>query len=468
MPIPWDQRSALTALRTGHLQSAVVMGYRKPDGTVIWLSSTSQPLYRDGAPEPSGVFTTFIDVTTQKLAEHARDALESQLRESQKMEAMGTLAGGIAHDFNNILAAILGNVALARDDIDVDHPAAISLDEIGKAGERAKLLVQQILAFSRKQPQNFLDQPLQPIVEDTIRLLRATLPAGIAIDTYFEGQPVNVNADGTQIGQVLMNLCTNAWHAMARAGARIDAGTKASMGVRLDSMQLDEATADRFGLAPGGCFARLTVTDTGEGMDASTVGRIFEPFYTTKPVGQGTGLGLAVVHGIVKAHGGAIGVTSTPGAGSIFEVLLPASGAVAAPHASAEAGARVSGDGKRVMYIDDEAPMVFLVKRMLQKRGYTVSGFERPEEALAAIRLEPQGYDIVVSDFNMPHLSGLDVAREVRALNPALPMVVTSGYLTEELRVNAGAIGVRHLIYKPNTVEELCEAIARVLTPSAS
>jgi len=469
MPVPWDRRSALTALRTGHLQSAVVMGYRKPDGTVLWLSSTSQPLYRDGAAQPSGVFTTFIDVTTQKLAEHARDALESQLRESQKMEAMGTLAGGIAHDFNNILAAILGNVALARDDIEMDHPAAISLNEIGKAGERAKMLVQQILAFSRKQPQNFLDQPLQPIVEDTIRLLRATLPAGIEIDTRFEGPLVNVNADGTQIGQVLMNLCTNAWHAMAKAGARIDAVTKARMEVRLDSMQLDEATAKRFGLAPGGCFARLTVTDTGVGMDASTLARIFEPFYTTKPVGQGTGLGLAVVHGIVKAHGGAIAVASTPGHGSTFEVLLPASGVVAAPPASsAEAGARVLGDGKRVMYIDDEAPMVFLVKRMLQKRGYTVSGFERPEEALAAIRLEPQGYDIVVSDFNMPHLSGLDVAREVRALNPALPMVVTSGYLTEELRANAGAIGVRHLIYKPNTVEELCEAIAQVLTPSVS
>ncbi len=187
LPVPWDQRSALTALRTGHLQSAVVLGYRKPDGTVIWMSSTSQPLYRNGEPEPSGVFKTFVDVTTQKQAEHARDALEAQLRESQKMEAMGTLAGGIAHDFSNILAAILGNVALARDDIEVDHPAAVSLDEIGKAGERAKLLVQQILAFSRKQPQNFLDQPLRPIVEDTLRLLRATLPAGITIDTQFEG-----------------------------------------------------------------------------------------------------------------------------------------------------------------------------------------------------------------------------------------------------------------------------------------
>ncbi len=469
VPIPWDQRSALTALRTGHLQSAVVMGYRKPDGTVLWLSSTSQPLYREGAQEPSGVFTTFVNVTTQKLAEHARDALEAQLRESQKMEAMGTLAGGIAHDFNNILAAILGNVALARDDIGNDHPAAVSLDEIGKAGERAKLLVQQILAFSRKQPRNFLDQPLQPIVEDTIRLLRATLPAGIEIETRFEGPQTNVNADGTQIGQVLMNLCTNAWHAMAKPGAQRVAGANARMSVRLDTLRLDASSAPRFGLAPGGVFARLTVTDTGEGMDAATLARIFEPFYTTKPVGQGTGLGLAVVHGIVKAHGGAIAVTTAPGQGSTFEVLLPSSGVAVASHASStNAMSAVSGQGKHVMYIDDEAPMVFLVKRMLQKRGYTVSGYERPEEALAALRAAPEGYDVVVSDFNMPQLSGLDVAREVRDLNPALPMVVTSGYLTEELRARSGALGVRHLIYKPNTVEELCEAIAQVLASPVS
>ncbi len=467
--IPQAERSAHVALRTGRLQSDMVMGYCRPDGTVLWLSSTSQPLFDGADPMPSRVFTTVTDVTARKQAEAARDALEVQLRESQKMEAMGTLAGGIAHDFNNILGAILGNVALARDDVGVGHPALESLDEIGKAGERAKHLVLQILAFSRKQPQHFVDQPLRRVIEDTLSLLRATLPAGVEIETHFERASVSVNADATQIGQVLMNLCTNAWHAVVQAGAQSAAARQGKIMVSLGHLQLDTGAAARFGNAPAGRYAHLSVSDNGPGMDATTQSRIFEPFFTTKPFGEGTGLGLAVVHGIVKAHGGAIAVSSTLGVGSSFEVILPASSAPSMPAPTVTSLPKVAATTNRhVMYVDDEPSMVFLVTRMLKKLGYRVTAFDRPEQAIVALRTDPAAFDVLVSDFNMPGLSGLDVARAALQIRPALPVVIASGYITEELRAGADQLGVQHLIYKPNTVEELCQAITLVLESGPS
>ena len=459
VPIPTEKRSALVALRTGKLQADIVMGYCQPGGGIQWLSSTSQPLFSDGEVSPSGVFTTVTDITARKLAEAERHALEGQLRESQKMEAMGTLAGGIAHDFNNILGAILGNVALARDDIGIGHPAQTSLDEIGKAGGRARQLVQQILAFSRKQPQHFVDQSLRDVVEDTLGLLRATLPAGVQIETRHDAALLNVRADATQIGQVLMNLCTNAWHAVTSAGAQTG-----KILVEMDRFDVDASAAPRFAMAKPGQYARLTVSDTGVGMDEDTQARIFEPFFTTKPFGEGTGLGLAVVHGIVRAHDGAIAVTSAPGKGTRFEIILPAIDVAPTPAAPASRLPVVrTGAAQRVMYVDDDASMVFLVMRMLKKLGYQVTAFDRPEQAIAAVRAERTAFDVVVTDFNMPRLSGLDVARQILQIRKDLPVVITSGYITEELRAGAKALGVQHLIYKPNTVEELCQAIAQVL-----
>ena len=465
-PVPEDRRSAVLALRTAKPQTNMVLGYCKPDGAILWLSSTSQPLFESGGDKPSGVFTTFVDITARKLAEDARDALETQLRESQKMEAMGTLAGGIAHDFNNLLAVILGNAALVNAEMDAAHPAAAGVTEINRAAYRAKNLVEQILTFSRKQPPNFVDLALRRVIEDTLGLLRATLPAGVQLEARFDTEPLHVRADGTQIGQVLMNLCTNAWHAMTLhgSGSATSGAPSGHLAVGLSGLELDAAGSRRFGGIAPGKYACLRVSDEGTGMDVETQARIFEPFFTTKPSGQGTGLGLSVVHGIVKAHGGAIAVTSSPGAGTTMEIVLPL---ISAPLAGGETPARApavgDGHGRYVLYLDDEPAMVYLVKRMLEKRGYRVSGFEQPAAALAALRAGSPRFDIVVTDYNMPGLSGLDVAREVRKINPALPVVITSGYISEDLRVNAGLAGVRHVIYKPNTVEELCQSIAQVL-----
>jgi len=416
------------------------------------------PLHVNG--EASGQVFSFRDISARLAGEAARRALEAQLRESQKMEAIGTLAGGIAHDFNNILAAILGNVSLARMDLDPGHAALVSLEEIDRAGKRARNLVQQILAFSRRQAQSFLNQPLRPVVEETIRLMRAALPRAVTMDVVYGDAAVHASVDATQIGQVLMNLCTNAWQAMN--------GGAGHVAIALDEVQLDADAAQRLGNLAPGRYARLRVSDDGAGMDEATLARIFEPFYTTKPPGQGTGLGLAVVHGIVREHRGEISVDSTPGKGATFEVYLPAVSATAdvLPAVSA-AFVPAGGRDKHVLYLDDDEAMVFLVKRMLQALGYRVTGFSDAQDALACVhaceRGSPSDFDLVVTDFNMPGATGLDLARELARTRPGLPVMITSGYITDALRDGAGAVGVRHLVQKENSVEDLCMAIQRVI-----
>jgi PAS domain S-box-containing protein len=285
----------------------------RADGSTFPVELTIAHTRRDSGHH----FSAFVrDITERQQAETARAALEAQLRQSQKMEAVGTLAGGIAHDFNNIIGAILGNAALAREDLGPDHRALESIIEIDKAGRRARNLVQQILAFSRKQALSRSVIALGPVVEEAVKLLRATLPAGVQLTSDCAAGLPNVLADPTQIHQVLMNLCTNAWHAMEGQPGQID--------VRLEEVTVDAALAGRHGGLRPGRYVRLSVADTGKGMDAATKERIFEPFFTTKGVDEGTGLGLAVVHGIVQGHGGAIVVESAPSKGTTFQLYFPA------------------------------------------------------------------------------------------------------------------------------------------------
>ena len=375
-------------------------------GTVRWIAHSCRRICsRDG---------TFLgrragnrDITERVRAEEARAQLEAQLRLAQKMEALGTLAGGVAHDFNNILGAIIGNVELAAQDVGRNHPALESLDEIRKASRRAKDLVQRILAFSRLQPHPQSIISLRPVLAEAVTLLRATLPAGIELAATFDADAPMVLADATQVHQVVMNLCTNAWQAMGGHGGRID--------IRLDGVTLD-ADAEEAVVNPAlrpGRAARLSVTDTGSGMDPATLERIFEPFFTTKPVGQGTGLGLSVVHGIVKAQGGTISVTSQPGKGTTFTLYFPAADVAeegVAPAAAAPDPSPATSN-HHVLYLDDEEALVFLVTRTLERLGYSVSGYTRVEEALAAVRADSGQFDLLVTDLNMPGQSGLEVAR---------------------------------------------------------
>jgi nitrogen-specific signal transduction histidine kinase/CheY-like chemotaxis protein len=399
------------------------------------------------------------DISARKQADAARAQLEAQLRESQKMQAIGTLAGGIAHDFNNILAAIMGNLALAQQRAGLDGKTLGHLAQINKAAVRARDLVQQILAFSRRKPQRLQIQPLRPLVEDVVRLMRPLLPAGVTLDTDLAAEPLTVAVDATQLAQVVMNLCTNAWHALADQTGHI--------GIGLARAVLAADTAQQLGLHPG-AHAHLQVSDTGIGMDAATQARVFEPFFTTKPVGQGTGLGLSVVHGILATHHGAITVDSAPGQGCCFDVYLPL---VAAPPETTSLPAqdtayRPSPD-RQVLYVDDDPVMVMVAQGLLEQAGYRVTAFEDPSAALAALHARPDAVDLVVTDHNMPGLSGLDIARSLRLLRPGLPVVISSGYVSEALLAEAAQAGVREVMQKEYMPEQLVAIVNRLLADPA-
>jgi PAS domain S-box-containing protein len=438
------------------------MKFIKLDGTTIDVEAQATAVAFDGEPT---IYVTWHDISARKKVEAARLSLETQLRESQKMEAIGTLAGGIAHDINNIIATILGNVELARQDAGANRRTLESLDEIRKAGRRASDVVQQILSFSRRQPTEHRAIALPSVIAEAVRLLRATLPARVALDLHCEDETPAVLADATQIQQVIINLVTNAMQAMQGKPGRVQ--------IHVNTVDLNAALADRYPELRAlharrqGPVVRICVADNGPGMDAATQARIFEPFFTTKPAGEGTGLGLAVVHGIVESHHGAIIVNSTPDMGTTFTLYLPvAEKPPAEPPADAVATAPIQtaqapGD-LRILYLDDDESLVFLVNRMLGRRGYRVSGFINPREALDALQADPALFDLIVTDFNMPGLSGLDVAREVRSLRGDLPVVIASGFIDDELRAKAEAIGVREVIFKANAIEDLCDAFARV------
>ena len=474
-PMAGERHPVRQVLATGSVVENLVVGLRHPHKPqTVWTLCVAFPLHgSDGALQE--IVVTFYDITERQQGELERRALERQLREAQKIESIGTLAGGIAHDFNNILPAILGNVKLAQQDLrDLrqGHPALASLEQIHTAALRARTLVQQILTFSRRQPQALVVQPLQPVVEETLALLRATLPAAVRLDTAITPQTLLVEADATQLQQVVMNLCTNAWQALPEGRGRIEVGL---------ARREPEAGSVDTAVAADGPQAWLWVADNGSGIVPEVRERIFDPFFTTKPVGQGTGLGLSVVHGIVRGLRGSIRVHSTPGQGTRFDVWLPlavAGPALVAADAADAAHTAHAGDtaaaaspapgasgrgGERLLYVDDDEVMGLMVQRLLQREGYDVTGLVSPVQALALLQQDPAAFDLVISDFNMPEMSGTELAAQLRTLRPALPVLISSGYISDELRVQAAAQGVRALLQKEQTLEALPDIVRQVL-----
>lgn len=428
--------------------------------------------------ESDGASTTVFarDLTSRKRTEAQRSALEIQLREAHKMQALGTMAGGIAHDFNNIVGAILGNVELAKTD-STHHPQLLeSLLEIEKAGRRARDLVRQILTFSRNEPPaRRAVHPLQAIQESE-KLLRMGLPPAIQLIIDAPSNLPPMLADPAQVEQALFNLANNAVHAINHS---VRPSGTVTIRARLALPEL--GLVKRFDLMPDNYIA-LSVEDNGPGMDAATQERIFEPFFTTKPVGQGTGLGLAVVHGLMRTHEGAVEVHSQPGQGCAFTLYFPLLPANAAAIFAVPRLPRVQPPEPatlpvtlhsapqvqhHVMYVDDDPALVHLVQRLLRRRGYQVTTFEDPRAAVQALQTTPQAFDLVVTDYNMPGYCGLDLVQAAQAIRPDLPVALASGYVTSDISEQALAAGALALIHKPNDVSELCAIVDQLLHPNA-
>ena len=397
------------------------------------------------------------DIAERERSQTERAKLELALRQAQKMEAIGTLAGGIAHDFNNILAGISGFAELGRQDASDPGEAMRHFDDILRASARARDLVQQILAFSRHREQPRQALALEQTVEEALRLLRATIPSTVTIQFSFESPLPSILADPTQMHQLVTNLVTNAWHAIGDQPGRIDLRV-ASLGIDADFCR---AHPD---LRPGR-YVRLSLSDTGHGMDGATIERIFEPFFTTKEAGKGTGLGLSVVHGIIKNCDGAITVYSEPGHGTTFHLYFPALELEAATSATI-AAPTPTGHGERILFIDDEPVLATLGERFLRRLGYEPVVLTDPGQALNVFRQQP--FDLVITDLTMPFTSGVDLARQIWEIKPDAPIVLTTGYSANLDASKAIRIGFRELLLKPYNSQALAECLHRTLAGKKS
>ncbi len=427
-------------------------------GRRLWVRVIGRAEFQDD--RAVRLFGAVQDISAQHEAEESQRKLETQLFQAQKMETLGTLAGGIAHDFNNLLTGIMGYQDLSLDTLAPDHPSRSCLSEARNACLRARELVEHILTFSR-QTGGFERVPvdLAFVIEEARRFLRATVPATIQIDVDIAPSCGRVLADPTQLHQVLLNLGTNATHAM-----RVSGGV---LRLSLASVELNSSQAAAHGNLPAATYLRLSVSDTGHGMDTETQKRIFDPFFTTKNVGEGTGLGLSVVHGIVRAHGGTIEVTSALGEGSTFDLYLPvAEGEAEQPPAASDP--MPLGRGEMVCVVDDEQIVAHVTRLSLERFGYRTLVFNSPDQCYEALKHEPDGCAVLLSDQTMPGMTGLELSARVRIFAPDLPIVIMSGYFSKISPRALEDIGRVHLLAKPFTMHELARAVHRALHPEAA
>lgn len=418
--------------------------YRRADGGTVWLIASFNGVF-DEYDKLVEIRGYFYEITERKK-------LEERLRLAQKMEALGTLAGGIAHDFNNILGAILGYAEIVLESAPAGTPLERRMRGIVTAGQRARDLVHQILNFSRQGGQERTPLHLIPLVKEALKLLRSSLPASIDIRLRLETQDDLVAADPTQMHQILLNLCTNAAHAMREGGGLIE--------VSLADEVVDEEGAKSMPSLVPGAYLRLSVRDTGHGVKQEILDRIFDPFFTTKRPGEGTGMGLSVVHGIVAGHEGAVTVQSEPGEGTVFHVLLPKTDAsVRAEQTPKAAPLPVGG---RALFVDDEPALVEIGQEMLTALGYEAEGFTDPEAALIRFSEDPGRFDLVVLDQNMPRLTGLELAEKLNAIRPGIPVLLCTGFSEAVSAESLSAANIRDLLMKPLLRGRLAESLHKL------
>jgi PAS domain S-box-containing protein len=398
---------------------------------------------KDNAIALCGIST---DITEEKK-------LEEKLGQAQKMEAIGTLAGGIAHDFNNILFPMVGYAEMLKEDLADGSPQQEYVADILSAALRARDLVQQILAFSRQSHQERIPIRVQQVLKEAVKLTRASLPSSIRVDVEIDTQCPAVMADPTQIHQIVMNLITNAYHAMEEGGGVLT--------ISLGTAVLDGRHPKDSGL-PGGTYVCLKIADTGHGIDPIIQERIFEPYFTTKAEGKGTGLGLSVIHGIVTSYQGNIRIESELGKGSVFIVYLPV--VMVAPKGEpAHEKISIPGGSERILLVDDEAPVVGMVNKMLQRLGYAVTTRTSSTEALEAFRADPNRFDLVVTDMTMPGMTGDRLTMEIKRIRPDIPVILCTGFSNRIDESRAADIGIQGFVLKPILRQDIAETIRRVL-----
>ncbi|HEU5081105.1 MAG TPA: ATP-binding protein [Opitutaceae bacterium] len=425
----------------------------RPDASIRWIHDQAYPIIND-AGAITRLLGTAVDFTEQREAEEAKEQLERELRQTQKMEALGTLAGGIAHDFNNLLGAILGYADLTKFAAGKNSEIIEYMDEVRLASARASKLVQQILTFSRQSESKREVIKIGPIVSEALNFLRATIPTTVRIESNLPADAWSIVADPINIHQVMMNLATNAAHAMKERGGRLE--------VTLSNVRSDGRWADPRIHLPAGPYVRLAVADTGRGMDEATMARIFDPFFTTKNVGEGTGMGLAVVHGIIQSLGGMITVDSRVGHGTTFAIHIPATMANPTPAVDPTAEVR-RGNGERILVVDDEPLIATMTARSLEHLGYAVTSFNDPVDALAAVQSDPKKFDLVVTDLTMPMMRGTELAEKILKIRPDVPILLITGYSATLSAESARNVGIREMLFKPLTLQTLSEVVHRSL-----
>jgi len=435
---------------------------RRKNGEEFWSEVALNRFESSAEPR---VIAVVRDISERKKAEQTKQEEEKRLRQAQKMEAMGALAGGGAHDFNNILTAIIGYADLGREDQLAGHLDVDNYDEIIKAGHRAKEIVRQILSFARHDEEIYSPVNIEPIVREAVRFIRATIPSTIEIEERLNPRCGVIRCDATQIHQVVMNLCTNAYHAMRESGR----GT-----LRVELQPATLRAHEVLGVAgevPAGEYAHFLVSDTGHGIETTLLERIFDPYFTTKRPGEGTGMGLSVVLGIVKSVGGDIRVESRVGQGTTFYLYLPCLSPQEAPSSqpvSPGATAALRHGTGRILFVDDEEPLTRLGQRILEGLGYGVQALTSPTAAWEMFQQDPTCCDLVITDMSMPKMSGADLAQRLLSVRPDLPILLCSGFSETFDAQKAADVGIREFLVKPVSKADLAAAVARCLESSGA